>query len=79
MITAEEFFRNKIKEETHLKEPITLSQTILNAEQTMRWAQEYSVLKAKYHVEKALLEAIREAPYHCEEGVLNCYPSSNIK
>lgn len=54
MITTEEFFRNKIKEETQLKEPITLSQIILNAEQTMRWANEYAKLFAKNELENIL-------------------------
>jgi len=52
-MTAEEFFRNKIKEETQLKEPITLSQIILNAEQTMRWANEYAKLEVKNALERA--------------------------
>jgi len=34
---------------------------------------------AELHVRQTLLEAIREAPYHCEKGVLNCYPLENIK
>ena len=52
-MTAEEFFRNKIKEETQLKEPITLSQIILNAEQTMRWAHEFSQIEVKNALERA--------------------------
>ena len=34
---------------------------------------------AQYHVEKALKEADGEAPLHCSEGILNCYPKENIK
>lgn len=82
MITVEEFFRNKIKEETHLKEPITLSQIILNAEQTMRWAQEYSILKAKYHVEEALNEvwlSYKGSIDEYKEDFLKVYPLENIK
>jgi hypothetical protein len=53
-MTAEEFFRNKIKEETQLKEPITLSKIILNAEQTMRWANEFAKIKVKNALEDLL-------------------------
>lgn len=41
MITAEEFFRNKIKELQPNKEVITLSQELITAEQGMRWAHEF--------------------------------------
>jgi hypothetical protein len=34
---------------------------------------------AKLHVKAALEAADREVPLHCSEGVLNCYPESNIK
>ena len=34
---------------------------------------------AKLHVQAALEAADKEVPLHCSEGVLNCYPESNIK
>jgi hypothetical protein len=34
---------------------------------------------AKLHVKAALEAADKEVPLHCSEGVLNCYPESNIK
>jgi hypothetical protein len=34
---------------------------------------------AKLHVKAALEAADKEVPLHCSEGVLNCYPNSNIK
>ena len=44
MITAEEFFRNKIKEQNPNREVITLSQELITAEQGMRWAHEFKQL-----------------------------------
>jgi hypothetical protein len=43
--TAEEFFRNKIKELSPCRAVITLSQEIITAEQAMRWANEFAKLK----------------------------------
>jgi hypothetical protein len=63
MITAEEFLKGKVTE-TFSRNP---------------FYQNILIEFAELHVRQALLEAIREAPYHCEEGVLNCYPSKNIK
>ena len=34
---------------------------------------------AKLHVTQALIEAVKEAPLHCKEGILNCYSLDNIK
>ena len=34
---------------------------------------------AKLHVKQALIEATGEAPLHCKEGILNCYPLDLIK
>ena len=60
MKTAEELFRDKIKElHPHMKS-ITLSNVLITAEQGMRWAQEYSVLKARFHVEKALKQTSKK-------------------
>lgn len=44
MITAEEFFRNKIKEQNPNREVITLSQEVITAEQGTRWAHEFKQL-----------------------------------
>ena len=44
MITAEEFFRNKIKELHPYKEVVTLSQELITAEQGLRWAHEFKQL-----------------------------------
>ena len=44
MITAEEFFRNKIKELHPNKEVVTLSQELITAEQGLRWAHEFKQL-----------------------------------
>lgn len=44
MITAEEFFRNKIKEKNPNKEAITLSQELITAEEGMEWAHEFKQL-----------------------------------
>jgi hypothetical protein len=44
-ITAEEFFRNKLKELYPNKKEITLSQEKITAEQGMKWAHEFAQLK----------------------------------
>ena len=44
MITAEEFFRNKIKELCPNQEVVTLSQELITAEQGLRWAHEFKQL-----------------------------------
>lgn len=44
MITAEEFFRNKIKEQNPNIEIVNLSQELITAEQGMRWAHEFKQL-----------------------------------
>ena len=54
MITAEEFFRQKIKEQTPFREVITLSQEIITAEQGMRWGYEYAKLYAKEELQDLL-------------------------
>ena len=41
MITAEEFFRDKLKYSSPFQE-VTLSQQFINAEQAMRWAHEFA-------------------------------------
>lgn len=81
MITAEEFFRSKIKEEIEWEGNITLWKVPLNAEQAMRWSHEYSVLKAKYYVEEALKEASRVLIEvdGSDFGVKSFYPLEKIK
>ena len=44
MKTAEEFFRNKIKEQNPNIEIVNLSQELITAEQGMRWAHEFKQL-----------------------------------
>ena len=89
MITAEEFFREKIKKEIEWEGQITLSKVPLNAEQAMRWAHEYSVLKSKHHVTEALKQASEDVEVItlCQHGygtvdkesILTAYPLENIK
>lgn len=43
-MTAEEFFRNKLKELQPFKEVITLNNEMITAEQGMRWAHELKQL-----------------------------------
>jgi hypothetical protein len=43
-MTAEEFFRNKIKEKNPLIEIITLSSILVTAEEAMRWSYEFNQL-----------------------------------
>jgi len=45
--TAEEFFRNKIKELNPNQEVITLSRELINGEQGLRWAHEFKELHTK--------------------------------
>ena len=54
MKTAEEFFRQKLKEQSPSQEIVTLSSTIITVEQAMRWAHEYANLKTEFHVTAAL-------------------------
>ena len=44
MITAEEFFRNKIKEKNPNIKVVTLSRELITAEEGMRWAHEFKQL-----------------------------------
>lgn len=50
MITAEEFFRNKIREQNPNREVVTLSQELITAEEAMRWAHEFKQLHLHYVV-----------------------------
>lgn len=66
--TAEEFFRNKIKQLHPSKEVVTLAGDLITAEQGMIWANEYSILKSQYHVTEALKSAIKKAKIETTEG-----------
>lgn len=46
-LTAEEFFRTKLKELHPYKEVITLSTEIITAEQGMRWGYEYFKMRTQ--------------------------------
>ena len=45
----------------------------------LRNIEEFMIEFAQMHVKAALEAADKEVPLHCSEGVLNCYPESNIK
>lgn len=88
MITAEEFFRQKLKEQCPFKEVITLSQELITAEQAMRWAHEFSLLKSKFHVQEALKAKVDAMNLYHNEGysitemdafTKYAYPLENIK
>jgi hypothetical protein len=56
-LTAEEFFRNKLKELNPFQQVVTLSGELITAEQGMRWAHEFAdtrheCLKYKTKAEK---------------------------
>lgn len=55
-LTAEEFFRNKIKEVNPLATSITLSTIGMTAEKAMRWAKEYADYFAKWQQERMYSE-----------------------
>lgn len=46
-LTAEEFFRGKLKEINPIQFVVTLANELISAEQGMRWAKEYSDLQSK--------------------------------
>lgn len=94
MKTAEEFFREKIRENYLVPLEFSLANMdFLNAEKAMRWAQEYSILKVKYYVTEALKQASgkidaedcfrysseRNVVEKVEQDILNAYPLENIK
>jgi len=84
MITAEEFFRDKLQEMHPHMEVITLSQLLITAEQGMRWGYEYSILKAKLHVQEALKQANNNAKMYeltsnIGSSIVKAYPLENIK
>lgn len=61
MITAEEFFRNKLKELQPFRSLINLRDEVITAEQGMRWAHEFNKLVGgKTERESELLEALKD-------------------
>lgn len=75
MITAEEFFRNKIKEKNPNIEVVTLSRELITAEEGMRWAHEFKQLHL--HAVSGMLKCC-SCGYEYEEliiskgGILKC-------
>jgi hypothetical protein len=81
-LTAEEFFRNKIKENIEWEGEITLWKVPLNAELSMRWAKEYSDYVIKWqqqqmYSEEELLAFGKSCFYKgfekAEKDDVNCY------
>jgi hypothetical protein len=70
MITVEEFFRQKLKEQTPFREVITLSQELITAEQGMRWGYEYAKLYAKEELPKKISEAIENIDFKTIEDLI---------
>lgn len=94
MITAEEFIREKYREEFNIKgEMYALWKYQISCEKALMWSQEYSVMKSKFNVEKALKEASKNARIRIvksqdgspdiievdKESILEAYPLDNIK
>lgn len=90
MMTAEEFFRVKLRVLYPFQAVVSLSQELITAEKGMRWAQEYSILKAKFYVVEALKKASEKAKieydhfddmaaYINDASILNAYSLDNIK
>lgn len=94
MKTAEEFFREKIKEYYVLPSGFSLANVnFLNAEKAMIWANDYAVYKSKMHVTEALKQASEKADKvgyknggfgdfnHSidRQSILNAYPLDQIK
>lgn len=74
MVTAEEFFRQKLKEQSPIREVITLSQELITAEQGMRWGYEYTKLNAIDIIKKL---SKTEAAY--QHNIKYVFPQYNIK
>ena len=70
-ITAEEFFRNKLRDEYVGNKHITLWTEVINAEKGMRWAKEFADLKVN---EK--LKEIREDLSRAKEYITSAYTGS---
>ncbi|MCT3835909.1 hypothetical protein HZQ12_17650 [Elizabethkingia anophelis] len=62
IITAEEFFRKKIRENYQIPASFSLYQMdYLNAEQAMRWAKEYADYYAREVAQASLEKAAKQA------------------
>jgi hypothetical protein len=59
-MTAEEFFRKKIKEKCPHQEVVTLANSLITAEDGMRWAYEFSQLAQQetLYTEQQIMEAM---------------------
>lgn len=57
-MTAEEFFRKKIKEKCPNQEIVTLANNLITAEDGMRWAYEFSQLPQQEISDEEIQEAV---------------------
>jgi len=72
MVTAEEFFRNKIKEKNPNIAVVTLSRELITAEEGMRWAHEYAMQNDKANLGMAKTsELIYELSARCDTGSID--------
>lgn len=72
MKTAEEFFKNKIKEQNPNIEIVNLSQELITAEQGMRWAHEFKQL----HLHNVVGQSEQLICNTCKSGLID-YPDIN--
>lgn len=75
MITAEEFFRNKIKEKNPNIEVVTLNSELITAEEGMRWAHEFMQLHLHNVVERSeqlVCVCKRPVQWTTDEGFVGC-------
>jgi len=56
ILTAEEFFRSKMKEKYQLPNDFSLSRIEVSSELAMRWAKEYADEHTKQNIEALLIE-----------------------
>jgi len=73
-MTAEEFFRKKIKEKYPHQEVITLANNLITAEDGMRWAYEFSQLPQQEISDEEIEKEIKsryETP-HYNSGFMDC-------
>lgn len=68
MITAEEFFRNKIKEKNPNIEIVTLNRELITAEEGMRWAHEFKQLHLHDVVRRSEQLVCDEKPFDQQHG-----------
>ena len=71
--TAEEFFRQKIKEMSPFQQCITLSGELITAETGMRWAHEYAEYVLGVAAEKATIQYDEVGSLEVsKESIINC-------